>query len=757
MRSGAVAFLVGLLLFHGQAALPERDWAWVLLGAALLLYPWRWSRLPAWLLAGYGWGLLCCLPPFGQFPPALEGTELRVSGWIASLPQPGFRRVAFDLVVESLHQEATRLPFSGKLRLSWYQPPVALQVGDKWEFTVRLRRPHRLANPGSYDEERWLYLAGIAARGTVRSQPEPRLLAVADRYPLDRFRQTLAAQFAERLPHHPQRGILTALAIGEERGITAHQWRVLQRTGTAHFISVSGLHIGLVAGLVLLLIRPLWSAVPWLALRWPAPGVAALMALAAATGYALLAGLPLPTLRSLGMLAVVLLAVFTQRPVVPSRVLALALLVALLLDPTAPLTGSFWLSFGGVAALAYAFSGRHGASQPQASGLRAQWVVTLALLPAGLILFQQIPLLSPLANLVAIPWTSVTVVPPVLLAAAGGFSATWQSAWLNLAALSLDGLWQWLEWLSRPDWVVLPWPAPPGWTLLFALPGLLWLLAPRGLPARWVGGVLLLPLLFWQQPAPPPGAVWFTLLDVGDGLAAVVRTAGHVLVYDTGPRLGDELDAGKAVLVPFLRQQGVNRIDTLIVSHDARSHSGGVRSLREAMATGTVLTPSVEDVPINEAEVCRAGNEWTWDGVRFRLLHPPEGSRFRGASASASCVLLVEGPERLLLAGGIGPAAARALVRDYGNGLAAAVLVAPVKSGAKLPAVFRAAVQPRYVLFAAGRRWQDEVAGALVEWQTSGATVLDTFRNGAISFRFDGSGLPPDTYRQSHRYYWNLP
>lgn len=753
IRLGALAFLAGVTLFHTLAELPDRRWLWTapVVLAALGYRPWL--RLPACGVAGLLWALWWSQPPPAtQLPAALERIDLQADGWVSALPAPARRSLRFDFTVDRLTHGAAVLPLQGKLRLSWYEPFPALRVGDRWRLTVRLHRPRGAANPGGFDQERWLFSQSVAALGYVRCQPAPQLLQAADRYPLDCFRQRLAERFAQALPTSPYRGILTALAIGDEQGIPAAQWGILSRTGTGHLISVSGLHIGMVAGLAFILVRAGWSRSPRLAQRWPAAKAGALLALLAAAGYALLAGFSVPTRRALLMLATALFALFAQRAVAPSRILALALWAVLLTDPQAPLSYGFWLSFGAVAALLYAAVGRR-LERPLREWLRLQLAITLALLPATLLIFQQIPLLSPVANLVAIPWSNVTVVPLTLLAAlAGGVSDALQHGLLQLADLTLHWLWSFLAWLSRSPWALLSWPAPPVWTLVFTLPGLLLLLGPRGLPARWLGGILLLPSLFFPGTAPAPGEFQLTLLDVGKGLAAVVQTRSHVLIYDVGPRQGD---SGRGALIAYLRQQGVAAVDRLIISHADSAHMGGVRALLEQFAVRSILTPSPSAVPIEGARPCQAGHTWRWDEVDFQVLHPPPGA---AGDDDSSCVLRVSGRNRLLLPGDIGPSTATALAQAYGAALAAEVLVAP-QQGAR-PAfapAFVAAVQPRYVLLSHDFRTAEAAQAAAAPYRQAGAVVLDTAAAGALSFQLNAGPLQPHGYRQETRRYWRLP
>ena len=760
MRLGIIAVLTGILVFHSLPELPESGWGAGLSGLMLVALAIPLLRLLGLALAGFIWALLWVSPGQMQLPEQWESVDLEVEGWVLPIPETFYRSARFYLAVDSLRQADVSIPFRGRLRLSWYEDPPALRVGDRWVLTVRLKRPRGLANPGAFDYERWLFINDVNATGYVRQRPEPQLLKSAERYPIGRFRQDLLEAWSQRLAGNPYAGILIALAVGERQAITQDQWQVFTRTGTSHLMAISGLHVGLIAGLVFILVWRLWACCPPLTRCWPAGKTAALAALASAAAYALLAGLSLPTQRAFIMIAVLMLALLGQRAVVSSRILALALLLVLVLDPSAPLSGGFWLSFGAVAAILYTVTGRIGEASALRQWLSLQVVILLALLPATLLWFQSIALLAPVANLIAIPWASISVVPLTLLAVLAGFvSETLQAGLLELAALTMDWLWRFLRWLERLPWSLIRRPSPPAWTLIFALPGLLLLLAPRGLPGRWLGGLLCLPLLFFPLAAPAPGGFWFTLLDVGQGLAAVVRTRQHIVVYDTGPRLGPRFDAGRAALVPFLRAQGIARVDTLVISHGDSQHTGGVRSLLERLPVERVITSSLQQVPIEGAVQCRAGDLWNWDGVWFRLLHPPEKAGFSGDNAS--CVLAIEGPGgRVLLTGDIEVSGQAAMLGTYGNKLAADILVAPHhgnRSG--VLKAFVSAVDPRYVLFSTGYRNRFAYPKSETLNDYEGRVVLNTVHHGALTFRFDSGGvrLIPESQRQQARHYWNTP
>lgn len=763
MVARTLAFLAGILLFQQSAVLPPA-WAVGLIVSLWLLPPWlpRPARRTAWLLPIAGVGFLWA---WGQaalvlrtaLPPALEGRDLRIEGTISSLPRAEGERTRFQFDTLAADPAGGRASvFPGRLLLSWYGTAPPLCAGQRWRLTVRLRRPHGMVNPGGFDYERWLFQRRIRATGYVRPAGA-RLLAPADGHALLRLRQMLRDRLRAALGRRPLAGIVIALAIGDRQGIDDDQWQVLRATGTTHLVAISGLHIGIVAGLVFFLLRWLW---PWserLALWLPAPRAAAVAALAAAAGYAALAGFSLPTQRALIMVAVAMAAVWWRRPLRRARTLAVALLLVLLFDPSAPLAPGFWLSFGAVALILYGMGARLAAAGWWWRWGRVQWLAGLGLAPLLALWFQQVPLLSPLANLVAVPWVTLTTVPLTLLGTAATVVLPPAAPWLLAAAChSLDGLWWLLVHLAplQPRWGAF---TPPPWTLAPALVGLVWLFAPRGWPARWVGAVWLLPLVLARPPGPAPGELWLTLLDVGQGLSAVVRTAGHTLVYDTGPRYGGRLDAGNAVIVPFLRTAGVRTVDLLMVSHGDMDHDGGTASVLAAVSVRRVLTGMRRWSLPQAAQPCLAGTAWRWDGVRFEILSPPPDVGQRSGN-DRSCVLRVSADGgSVLLPGDIGQTAEAALVDTAAGRLRSTVLIAPHHGSATSSGTpFVTAVAPRYVLFAVGyrNRYRFPSRRVTARYRAEGAERLDSDRSGAITIRFTAVGTTVERYRQRARRYW---
>ena len=758
----SLAFAAGALALQRFPALPSLWWT-LLLPVSFLLsrsLPPRWRLLLFWLPAGLLWALLFAHTTLdAQLPETIEGVDLRLTGRIASLPAVSERRTRFELdVTAARFADGRAAPVAvPRVRLSWYGPRPGVWPGETWQLTVRLKRPHGFRNPGGFDYEAWLFRHGIRATGYVRADPDNRRLAPARGYRLQRLRAWLRERLQAMRPSGAETAILQALVVGDRSAVAHAQWETLRRTGTNHLMAISGLHIGLLAGLGFWLGRFLWRFSGPVVLWLPAPRFGALLGLALAAVYAALAGFAVPTRRALIMTAVAMLALWRYRRVANAQTLGLALFVVLLLDPLAVLDPGFWLSFAAVAFIFYGLNGRWRSGGRVREALRVQWWISLGLLPLLLLLFLQASLVSPLANLIAVPVVGWVVVPLALLGTALGL--LWPalgSGLLDGAAWLMGGLMWLLDRLA--GWPHLQWHSAdiPWWVFLPALFGMLVLLMPRGLPGRWLGGVLMLPLLWPAAAAPPAGEADFTLLDVGQGLAAVVRTREHVLVYDTGPRFGPDFEAGSAVVVPFLQAAGIERIDRLLISHADSDHRGGAEAIIRAIPVADFQASRALRIAGRRSRPCRAGESWSWDGVRFEILHPREGD---GSRNDASCVLRVAAAGRvLLLTGDIERPAERRLVRRLDTALRADVLVAPHHgSRSSSSPAFLDAVQPRWVLFPVGyrNRFRFPDSGVQARYAQRGARMLTTADCGAIGVRLGAEPLQPRCYRQMARRYWH--
>ncbi|WP_295002478.1 DNA internalization-related competence protein ComEC/Rec2 [uncultured Dechloromonas sp.] len=530
-------------------------------------------------------------------------------------------------------------------------------------------------------------------------------------------------------------------------------WTTFNRTGTTHLMSISGLHVTMVAAMAGWLVSFAWRRRSALALRWPAQKAGLLAGCLAALVYALLAGFAVPAQRTLYMLLVAGLAMLSGRIVAASRILALALLVVVLLDPWAVLAAGFWLSFGAVGALLYVGSAPAGEGRGWRDRLRAwgvvQWAATLASLPVLLLVFQQFSLVSPLANALAIPVVSFVVTPLALLAAV----LPWWPI-LALAHQVLACLMAFLAWCA--GWPVWAAPAPPVWAAAAAGLGVAVCLLPRGLPGRWLGGMLLVPAVFWPVDRPASGEAWVTVLDVGQGLAAVVRTREHTLIYDPGPLYSAESDAGQRVVVPYLRAQGIARVDTLMVTHSDTDHSGGAASVLSALSVERISS----SIAGSRGERCVAGQRWVWDGVGFEVLHPAADAYAAETRPNhLSCVLRVEaGGRRMLLTSDIEAPDEAALLARYPDGLVADIALVP-HHGSKTSSTpaFVKAVGAGQAIIPVGYRNRfghpkPEVVG---RYEASGARLWRTDRDGALRAVLNREGASISAWRQEHRRYWH--
>ncbi|KAF0163486.1 MAG: competence protein ComEC [Rhodocyclaceae bacterium] len=777
MRIFVLGFAFGVWLLQQQAELPSVPWlagvgAVVVLLLALrksVLATRRLIRSAMLVLAAAALGFFWA-SGFAHFrlaeelPAAIEGRDIELTGVVASLPQALERGVRFEFDVE---QAAPGVP--PHISLAWYRgrdeagddasPLIPVRAGERWRFTVRLKRPHGNLNPHGFDYEAWLFERGIRATGYVRPHSAGRIDAQVWRpaYAVEMLRETIRDRFRAALPDAPYAGVLIALAVGDQQAIDAELWQSFARTGITHLMSISGLHVTMFAGLAYALIGWLWRRSAILPLRLPAQHAAAAGGFIAAFLYCLLAGFAVPAQRTLYMLGVVAVARLSGRELAASRVLLLALLLVLLLDPWAVLAAGFWLSFGAVALLFHIGSGRLGPAHWVIEWGRAQWAVTLGMLPALLALFQQFSLVSPLANAVAIPLVSFVITPLALAGTLPGLDPL-----LSLAHFVTVGMMVFIDWLAALPLAMWQQAAPPPWSVLLALGGGVWLLLPRGFPARWLGVLAFLPLLTVVPPRPEPGAAAVTVLDVGQGLSVHVQTATHDLLFDAGPAFSADADSGNRIIAPYLRAMGVRGLDALVISHADKDHEGGAASVLAALPVAILKSSlpfehalSAQPVP---QEPCRDGDEWNWDGVRLAMLHPGADPLSRKTN-DLSCVLRVTtAGKSVLLTSDIEAVSEDALLKDHAGDLAADVMTVP-HHGSRTSSTpgFIAAVAARDVIFPVGYRNRfghpkDDVVARYVE---SGARRHRTDVDGAVRVGLGRAGIAFRHEREERRRYWH--
>jgi len=754
-----------------------------------------------------------------QLPEAVDNQSFTIVGVVDGLPVRMANRQRFSVRLEriDLPSAVPSWPMLGeRLQLSWYNSTVPVLPGQRWQLTVKLRRPRGLVNPAGFDYQVHLLRRDIVATGYVKASPEntlytreclSRVWVDCVRYSI---RQRLLPQIHQPVHHlhtnpltfdgsSSARALLLALAIGDRSALSDDQWQLLRDTGTIHLMAISGLHIGLAAaiGFYLGLLgvrlwqygRPLSGTVYWLP---------ACLSISAAFFYSLLAGMTLPTQRALIMVVVFYALPLCGRQPRPWWVFSSALLGVSLNDPLAVTATGFWLSFLAVAILLYTFSGVRklplyrepvdiigdvdsaGANHHRFSllstrlwgWLRAQWVITLGLLIPGVWLLQGVSVSAPVANLIAIPWVSLLVVPLLLLSL--GLLFIWPSG-AEICLVLTDRLISYLLVMMRALNEQLP-PFLPvalgevSWIgLVFALLGVLWLLSPRGVPYRYLGVVCLLPL---APAAPVRPLLDITFLDVGQGTAVVVQTQQHTLVYDTGPAHSERFNSGTDIIAPLLRHRHLTAIDHLMVSHGDADHAGGVAGLLEAFTVREFssgeparLARQISGLAAHAIAPCRRGDQWQWDGVEFQVLWPPADQHKadfagrKGNSNNRSCVLLIrQGERQFLLAGDIERDVEQQLLREgHITESIDGLLVAHHGSGSSSHTAWVNALHPRWAVISVGyhSRYGHPHRTVLERYHNIGAQVLSTAKHGSVHFRLSNTHQWSLTVRRhSHRRYW---
>jgi competence protein ComEC len=780
MRSWTIAFSLGVVLCSFVPELPLRLYCFLGLGLCLLLHILRRSRL----LAAFGLGCSClCLYGWHSvselLPFELENQDIWVQGTVWSLPQQTARSLRFEFMVDKLCAltDLSQCDFSvlekrhQKILVNDYQN-FAYVPGQKWQLQVKLRRPHGFANPGGFDYEAWLMQQQVRATGYVRANPDNLLLADGSLPQLfNRWRFELARKLAGlsagTIRHE---NLVRALTIGDGHGISETEWDLFSQTGTNHLMVISGSHVALIALFLYRLSRFLYTRCHRCLVYLAAPRAAALAALAGAFVYTGLAGFSLPALRALIMVSLYLGGVLLCRQTNPINALCLALALILALDPLASQNAGFWLSFGAVAILLFSVDkpADYDAleQQPQPwwrkcrNILKVQLLVFSGLLPIMLVYFHQVSLTAPLVNIVAIPFIGLLVVPLSLVAMA--LLWMWPACALKLLLVIDYLLGIYLHCLQAVTELipvdVLKLPSQSLLAMLIILL-LVWLL--QFAPQRWQKGasLLLLPtVLFWPKQKLAVGALEFTVLDVGQGLAVVAATRNHALLYDAGPAFSARFDAGSDVVVPYLQYSNITHLDTVMISHADADHAGGLPAIEEnfpdARYTGSDI--SIFDSK-SAASPCRAATSWDWDEVHFAIIHPDSSAYGRN---NGSCVLqITAGSQTILLPGDIERLVEVHLIAH--TDLQANILIAPHHgSRTSSSPAFIAEVQPEVVVFSSGylNRFGHPAADVVDRYKARSSLLLNTAASGALTFSISAEGgRQIMEYRRVKRRFWSTP
>lgn len=758
-------FLLGDLYLQTFAHLPTKQslfllvlsgsFAWILLGR------YRYAYLPSAFLFGFvlsAWYAHSLLS--FTLPNELEGKPIVLKGFIASLPTKDQWQTQFLFSLQQIQHGNKRFDVKTLIRLSWRDNKTHLRVGDGWQLVARIKRIHGTQNQGAFDYEAWALQKGLRATGYVVSgNPANKFLTHHWYYhPIDQIRQVVGNKIRLRLPDSLTSPWLLALTIGERSGISQSSWQVLRNTGTNHLMAIAGLHIGIMAGFAHWLCAWIWRRFPWLLLRLPASHAGAYAALCIALFYSALAGFSIPTQRASIMLIIFILTLLSKRKINVWHSWSFALLMVLLINPLTVLTESFWLSFGTIALIIYGMKGRLAAKGFWWHWGRVQWVIAVGLIPLSLFFFRECSIVSFVANSIAIPWLGFFILPFCFLSILFLFiSPPIATVLLACADKSLGLLWIVLTWFSKLHFATWHLFIPNHGILIITMFAFIFLLLPSGFPGRWLAFFWLLPIIFYKPPKPTLGDFWLTLLDVGQGLAVVVQTKTHLLVYDAGPKYLASSDMGERIVLPYLETIGANQIDLLVISHGDNDHSGGAQAILNALPVRKLKTSVPEKFLAQPASYCLSGESWQWDNVQFKFIYPSVDKL--KLNNNSSCVLTIDnGSQRVLLTGDIEKLAERTLLLNNPSELSAHLLIAP-HHGSKTSGLetFVTAVHPNIVLYAVGyrNRYHFPHYSVVKAYARIHAQQLSTSDSGAIHFKFQkGDGIYQEEYRKHPKKYW---
>ncbi len=721
----------------------------------------------------------------------LEGKTIEVNGYIDSIPKKTDKKQSFDFFIISRKLNPPREnsqslqqwdeSFTAKVRLNWYHSYKNLQSGQNWNLKIRLKKPNGLLN-GNFDYEKWLFQNRIIATGYVR---EGQLLDDSDlsffKKQIVSLRQTVSTRLDTALVDYPYIGLVKALAIGIRHDIKAGQWQAFLRTGTNHLIAISGLHIGLMSSLIWVIVYSIWRSISRLNLKYPASYIASIMALFTAIIYAALAGFAIPTQRALIMLSVVFLAIMFKREFLPSYILLLACLLVVLFDPLSVLSPGFWLSFGAVAIILFTVSSRLAVVDERRNKLYQfgwlQFAIFIGLLPALTLLFHQFSLISPLANLLAVPLMSLVIVPLTLFASVALFI-------IEPLGLLLFRLLEWpIEFLFWCLQELSQWPesliyiAEPSLIVsLMVIIGCLWMLMPSGWHGRWLGILLIVPVFFVEAEKIPEGQVQLTMLDVGQGLSMVLRTREHVLVYDVGDKYSEQFNMADNVIIPYFRLKGIKSIDKLVISHSDKDHAGSFSELIDQVPVKEVLAgepaflsvksssnlakTKIKKTSVNyPVEQCFTGQNWRWNDVHFQVLSP-QAHQLNEKNNNHSCVLLITTSKnkRILLTGDIEKKIEKQLLMDYPQLYTNVLQVPHHGSRTSSSADFLKQLQPEIALFSYGyrNRFHHPSAKVIKRYKKMKVKLYNTI-NGAIDIKSNmtNNSFSVTEYRVEQQRIWH--
>ena len=695
-----------------------------------------------------------------QLPPDYYQQTLTVQGTVDSL-QHETDTLRFDLLLEQAGKHTYSL-LKPKVKLSWYEAPWSLKQGQVVRLVAKIKAPRGLANQHGFHTEKWLFLNNIQAIGYVQNHPDNRMVKYAPS-----VRQYLLDRLLEQ--NLKNEAWILALSLGFRGKLEQTDWTLLQKTGTAHLVAVSGLHVGLVAGAAYFAYYLLVFIPNVLLGRHNTVNQhrsALLMSWFAAFAYAWLAGFSVSTLRAVFMYSLVLGTYFLQVHWHARRLILLGMTGLILLNPLSLFSLGFWLSFSAVAFILFItwrlkpLTSESRFQDKVVYAFKVQCLLSALMLPLVAWQLNVVSFSSGFSNLLAIPIMSVFLLPLTLLATLGLLLdmqiSTWLLSFLDEAFTLFINLLSFFEsWrfgaFSVPDISAVSWVFLFLFALGYSIPNL-----PVSRASLWL---LTLPFLLnlLSVNHVKKGLWTVDVLDVGQGLAVTVRNGDEAVLYDTGSAYPSGYVVAESTVLPFMQGEAVRRLNSLIISHYDLDHSGGKIAIKQAY-------PDVATIDTKSG--CVAGNTWFWKESKWQVLWPPvallDGSNAHQdwSKNDLSCVVKVDfGDWSLLFTGDIEAKAEQALValyRQSPNLLQADVVIAP-HHGSKTSSSqgFIDAVSPSVVVFSQGyqNRWGMPGKSVQRRYLRANAALFSTSDSGQVQIFYDET-LRIKTYREDFYPYW---
>jgi competence protein ComEC len=666
-----------------------------------------------------------------------------------------FKKIVLEGEVVSLPEndiDKTQFLFEtkfGLVSLYWskrFKPAPVFKPGQKWQLIVKLKEPRGFLNRGLFNYGDWLKRRGVLATGYI--DVNKRNLLIDDNLlsePINKIRYQIQQELKSLINDSQNLGLIEALILGDKSGLSKSQKHLFQSTGTSHLIAISGLHIGLIFIWFFFLARIVWSFSIRLCRIVPAQIFGMWVGLGTSIFYSLLADFAVSTQRAIIMLAVYVVTRTIGFNLSARRILVLAFILVVVWQPLSIFDAGFWLSFTAVGFLIYCLSSRVGHMHRIKSWIYPQFMIVVALVPLTIYWFGSISLIAILANLIVIPLVGFIIVPGAFISVVFGCFAI---NTFTLLSHCLTLLYYILSTLSmfNPSFAI-----NNGFSysaLFIAMLGMILLFSPKGFRLRLLGVLMLCPLFFYQTSKPDNGVFRLYVLDVGQGLAAIIETKNHIVVYDTGPRFYSGSTAAEIVLVPFLKKMGISKVDILVISHSDLDHSGGLSEMLINFEVEKIYLSQInEELKDENVDRCDESILFEFDSVKFEFLNPLE--MHNDSDNNLSCVLKASNHSKsVLLPGDIEKEAEKYLLEYHHGQIESSILVAPHHgSNSSSISQFILVVSPEYVVYAAGymNHYHFPSLKVVERYRINDTIQLNTGNCGSIIFDI-GSNIKVDSY-----------